>query len=220
MGPVAFDLPGFYIISCTSRAKQQEGSSIRNSSSCCIRNGNSEQGLLLLERDHWRQAVGGTCASVYVCGAIILHSVSQQMVLPKLQFACCFISLLLACLSRLQDPGDVPFEDDSRLRYWLSSSGQIVFHDPHSYHYVWVELYRCVCAGCAGALTPEQRDQTGTPPALRSVCPAATLPSSPPAESTDSPPPWSAAVVCLQSRVATGLLLQPKHAGNNLDQAS
>jgi len=26
--------------------------------------------------------------------------------------------------------------------YWLSASGQRLFQDPHSYQYVWVELYR------------------------------------------------------------------------------
>lgn len=39
------------------------------------------------------------------------------------------------------DPGDVPFEDESGIRYWLSSTGEKLSEDPNSHAYNWVEYY-------------------------------------------------------------------------------
>lgn len=40
-----------------------------------------------------------------------------------------------------EDPGDVPFEDEMGMRYWLGPSGERLDDDPHMQKYVWVEQF-------------------------------------------------------------------------------
>ncbi|KIZ06278.1 hypothetical protein MNEG_1681 [Monoraphidium neglectum] len=40
-----------------------------------------------------------------------------------------------------EDPGDVPFEDDNGLRFWLGSSHEKLSEDPTKMKYSWVEFW-------------------------------------------------------------------------------
>lgn len=39
------------------------------------------------------------------------------------------------------DPGDVPFEDEAGIRYWLGPGGEKLSEDSNSHSYNWVEYY-------------------------------------------------------------------------------
>lgn len=39
------------------------------------------------------------------------------------------------------DPGDVAFEDEAGLRYWLGPGGERLSEDPKAAGYTWVEHY-------------------------------------------------------------------------------
>jgi hypothetical protein len=41
----------------------------------------------------------------------------------------------------VSDPGDVAFEDEAGIRYWLGPAGERLSEDPNSAAYSWVEHY-------------------------------------------------------------------------------
>lgn len=45
------------------------------------------------------------------------------------------------CAVQWEDPGDVPFEDDSGFRYTLSADGKRLTGDTSMSQYLWVEQY-------------------------------------------------------------------------------
>lgn len=40
-----------------------------------------------------------------------------------------------------EDPGDVPHEDSTGRRYWISASGETIYHNPEQAKYTWVEQF-------------------------------------------------------------------------------
>lgn len=40
-----------------------------------------------------------------------------------------------------EDPGDVPFEDETGTRYWFGAGGERLDQDPNMYNYIWVEQW-------------------------------------------------------------------------------
>jgi hypothetical protein len=49
--------------------------------------------------------------------------------------------MLYMVLRALSDPGDVAFEDEAGIRYWLGPAGERLSEDPNSAGYSWVEHY-------------------------------------------------------------------------------